>query len=333
MVLADYANFEIDEDANGNPILRDSDSGVEVTFTEDVEISDAVAIAGALTADSANISNLLEAGSVDVSDNLEAGSVEVLGALTTESADVADNLEAESVDVLGALTTESADVADNLEAGSATIDGVPYTEKADLTGSDGVLVSEQVPDLAITQTFVVEDETERLALDVEEGDVAIQEDNETTYIFTGGDPSDDDNWSVIQFDVLGAIDGSAITPASVDTDSVANSDYNETVETLSGSGTLTVDLEAANLVRVEATGDVTIEFSNVTSSPPGNSVTIYLEDDDDTGPHTVTWPASVVWDGGDAIGEIPESSNVEASLLTDDGGTEWRGGISGEDFA
>jgi len=123
-----------------------------------------------------------------------------------------------------------------------------------------------------------------------------------------------------------------LTATAADTDTIQNQDYNETVETLSGSGTLTVDLETANLVRVEATGDVTIEFSNVTSSPPGNSVTIYLEDDDDTGPHTVTWPESVVWDGGDAIGEIPESSNVEASLLTDDGGTEWRGGISGEDF-
>jgi len=66
MVLADYANFEIDEDANGNPILRDSASGIEVTFTEDVEISDAVAIAGALTADSADVADNLEAGSATI---------------------------------------------------------------------------------------------------------------------------------------------------------------------------------------------------------------------------------------------------------------------------
>jgi len=126
-----------------------------------------------------------------------------------------------ALDVAGALSADSADVENSLEAGSATIDGVPYTEKADLTGSDGVLVSEQVPDLAITQTFVVEDETERLELDVEEGDVAIQEDNETTYIFTGGDSSDDDNWSVIQFDVLGAIEDNAITPSTVTADSAS----------------------------------------------------------------------------------------------------------------
>jgi len=123
-----------------------------------------------------------------------------------------------------------------------------------------------------------------------------------------------------------------LTAATADTDQIQNQDYNETVQTLSGSGTLTVDLSVSNLVRVEATGDVTIEFSNVTTTPPGNSVTIYLEDDDGTGPHTITWPASVVWTGGDVESEIEANDNLEVSLLTDDGGTEFRARRSGRGF-
>jgi len=79
--------------------------------------------------------------------------------------------------------------------------GVPddALTKADLTEVGGVLVSEQVPDLAITNTFVVADEAARLALDVQEGDVAIQQDVDETYIFTGGDASLNANWSQILF--------------------------------------------------------------------------------------------------------------------------------------
>lgn len=126
--------------------------------------------------------------------------------------------------------------------------------------------------------------------------------------------------------------GTATVPTA-DTDAISNQDYNETVQTLSGSGTLTVDLSTANLVRVEATGDVTIEFSNVTGTPPGNSLTIYFEDSDGSGPHTITWPSSVVWSGGTAEDTVDASDNLEVSLLTDDGGTEWRARRSGRRFA
>jgi hypothetical protein len=63
--------------------------------------------------------------------------------------------------------------------------------------SDGVIASGALPDLAITETYVVADKTERLSLNVEEGDLAIQQDVDETYIFTGGDPSNDSDWSEI----------------------------------------------------------------------------------------------------------------------------------------
>ncbi|MFW5905503.1 MAG: hypothetical protein ACOCUO_01500 [archaeon] len=69
---------------------------------------------------------------------------------------------------------------------------------AELDGS-GRLRSSQVPDLAITETFTAADDDERYGLDVEEGDLVIQGDD--TYVFTGGETDNEDNWSTIRFDV------------------------------------------------------------------------------------------------------------------------------------
>ena len=206
--------------------------------------------------------------------------------------------------------------------------------KADLTQAGGVLVSSQLPQLSITNVDVVADETARLNLDAEEGDFAIQQDNDTSYILSTNDPTVDANWVEIDFDAVAAIAGQAIAPASVDTSAVENQDYNEAVGTqTAASGTVTIDLAAANFHEVEADGDISISFSNVTGTPPGNSLTLYLYDSDGTGPHTVSWPSSVEWSGGNAETVIPSNGDIEISLLTPDGGTTWRARLSGEAFA
>ena len=119
---------------------------------------------------------------------------------------------------------------------------------------------------------------------------------------------------------------------SVNTEEIQNSDYNESVEVHSGvSGAVTLDLSVANVHHVEATGDVTLEFANATEGT-GNSLLVYLVDDDGTGPHTISWPASVVWSDGEVVDEIPSDGDVEVSLLSGDG-SEWRGRESGRQFA
>ncbi|AFH22975.1 hypothetical protein OSG_eHP40_00040 [environmental Halophage eHP-40] len=57
----------------------------------------------------------------------------------------------------------------------------------------------------------------RLALNAEEGDVAIQTDISETFILSTNDPTVDSNWKKVQLDVLGAIDGQQITPAQTGT--------------------------------------------------------------------------------------------------------------------
>jgi len=89
--------------------------------------------------------------------------------------------------------------------------------KADLTSQDGVLAASQLPDLAITNIDVVADQTARLALNAEEGDVAIQTDTSETFILSTNDSTVDSNWKKVQLDVLGAIDGQQITPAQTGT--------------------------------------------------------------------------------------------------------------------
>jgi len=95
--------------------------------------------------------------------------------------------------------------------------GAGLDTKADLTQSSGVLVASQLPDLAITNIDVVADQTARLALNAEEGDVAIQTDISETFILSTNDPTVDSNWKKVQLDVLGAIDGQQITPSQTGT--------------------------------------------------------------------------------------------------------------------
>jgi hypothetical protein len=90
-------------------------------------------------------------------------------------------------------------------------------EKADLNapaGSGGKLVVGQAPNITITETTVVADAAERLALDVQEGDVAIQTNVSTSFIFTGGD-NVANNWQTLDFDAVGAIAGEDIAPGNV----------------------------------------------------------------------------------------------------------------------
>ena len=169
--------------------------------------------------------------------------------------------------------------------------------------SNGVLLSSQVPDLAITETFTVADESERLALDVQEGDVAIQEDNSTTYIFTGGDPSDDGNWSVIVFDVLPAIDGEDITPARITFKQASDT---ENVES-DATDTFTIDVSQSNKHKITLTEDCALSISN---DSDGDSFVLYVEQDS-TGDHSVTWPTGVLAPGGNELSVTSDAGALD----------------------
>jgi len=122
--------------------------------------------------------------------------------------------------------------------------------------------------------------------------------------------------------------------SNISVDSIANSDYNETVNSITdASGTTDIDFSVANMHEIEADGDITFTFSNVTSSPAGNSLLLRVYDDDGTGPHTLSYPASVEWDGGTVEDTVPSNGDLVISFVTFDGGTTVKGMLAGEAFA
>jgi hypothetical protein len=64
---------------------------------------------------------------------------------------------------------------------------------AGLDGS-GKLNPNQIPNLGITDTFVVASEVAMLALTAQRGDVAVRTDENSSYILQGNDPTDIDDW-------------------------------------------------------------------------------------------------------------------------------------------
>jgi hypothetical protein len=122
-------------------------------------------------------------------------------------------------------------------------------EKADLdapSGDAGKLVVSQAPNITITSTTVVADEAERLGLEVQEGDIAIQQDTTESFIFTGG-ANVAINWKLVQFDAVGGIDGEDISPRDIDGRNVVVTDID--TDTLAAANSVTTgDLSVSGLL-------------------------------------------------------------------------------------
>lgn len=220
---------------------------------------------------------------------------------------------------------ENGDILISPESGQqVTIDGTDYDTKADLTSAGGVLVSSQVPGLSITETFTVADETERLDLDVQEGDVAIQQDTEETYIFTGGDPSNTADWSLIVFDVIGVIDGEDIAPAQI-TFQQATDTENVVAD---ATGSFSIDVSQSNKQKITLTQDCTL---SITNDSAGDSFVLYIEQDG-TGGHTVTWPSGVLAPGG-TLPTVTSDANAVDRYAFDRVDGDWVLTSAGEDLS
>ncbi len=93
------------------------------------------------------------------------------------------------------------------------------------------------------------------------------------------------------------------------------------------TGTVTMDLDAANAFFGTATGTVTFAFSNVPTT--GQFVFVVLEVTNG-GSQTLNWPAAIKWPGGSAPTLTTSGTDV-LTFYTRDGGTTWRGTMAQED--
>lgn len=100
------------------------------------------------------------------------------------------------------------------------------------------------------------------------------------------------------------------------------------------AGALTLDLTAGNAFEVSLTGNVTtLTISNPpTSGTLGKFVLILTQDA--TGSRTVTWPASVKWEGGTAPTLTTTASRSDILVfITTDAGTTWYGNVIGQNYS
>lgn len=74
------------------------------------------------------------------------------------------------------------------------------------------------------------------------------------------------------------------------------------------SGTLTLDIAAANVFSVVAGGNFVVEFDNISETQ--NVAQFWQMEIKSGGTYNITWPAGIIWDGGGA-------SNIQPVLSLD----------------
>lgn len=108
-------------------------------------------------------------------------------------------------------------------------------------------------------------------------------------------------------------------------------DYSEKVGvgTLYGAGIF--DLSTGNVFDIQVNGAATVSFTNSAPAGQASSLTIILKLAAGIGPYAITWPTSVIWNGGTA----PTFNTGKTAILnfyTVDGGSHWYGSLAGNNY-
>lgn len=92
-------------------------------------------------------------------------------------------------------------------------------------------------------------------------------------------------------------------------------------EGTASSGTVSLDLSTSNIFKIVVDGNVTIDFSGIAQTQ--NTAQFWQVEIKNGGTHTITWPASVVWDGGGAsnISPVLSLDTTVLNFYTRDNGT------------
>lgn len=139
----------------------------------------------------------------------------------------------------------------------------------------------------------------------------------------------------------GTLSGTTFTTGTITGTTLSTSSYirpslqapNETTNGVSGSGTVTVDANAAAYYTVTMTGNITtLTISNVPSSPAMFSLTLEIIQGG-SGSYVITWPGSIKWPGAVAPTLTTTVGKADVvTLVTRDGGTSWLGFVAGQNF-
>jgi len=139
----------------------------------------------------------------------------------------------------------------------------------------------------------------------------------------------------------GTMSSGTFTTGSITGTTLSTSSYirpslqapNETTNGVSGSGTVTVDVNTAAYYTVTMTGNITtLTISNVPSSPALFSLTLEIIQGG-SGSYTITWPGTVKWPGGVAPTLTTTVGKADViTLITRDGAASWLGFVAGQNL-
>jgi hypothetical protein len=110
-------------------------------------------------------------------------------------------------------------------------------------------------------------------------------------------------------------------------------DYAEAVTSPAiSSGTLTLNLEQGNVFTVSLNANIaTLTISNPPASGRAGSFTLIFTADGTA--RAVTWGGAIQWPGGTAPTLTSANGKVDVlTFITTDGGTTWRGFVSGQNY-
>lgn len=153
-------------------------------------------------------------------------------------------------------------------------------------GSDGKIPASQIPSIALVDVFTVASQAEMLALDAEQGDMAIRSDTSQVFILSASPATTIENW--IELSALKALVDAAIADLAGTgrtTETVkGNADAIETLnanDTTEGSVAKTVK-DAVDPIDVRLTGLDTLTYEGITymvsrKIENGHLVTVYTE--------------------------------------------------------
>ena len=107
---------------------------------------------------------------------------------------------------------------------------------------------------------------------------------------------------------------------------------NEIMNTVTATvGTTTLDLSTNSVYKIVMAANTTLAFSNPPSSGTEQSFKLYANTNN--GSNTITWPASVKWQGGQAPTQTTTANKTDVySFSTNDGGTTYFAYVSGLNF-
>ena len=124
--------------------------------------------------------------------------------------------------------------------------------------SDGLVPTNQLPPLVKVTVNTVADQTARLALTAQPGDIAIQEDNKTSYVLSTSPATTNSNWKELIAETSAGIVASAqIETHNLDTTNVHGITDTANLATLNGNQTLT------NKTISYSNNTITIQAANV----------------------------------------------------------------------